>query len=147
MGFQKLSLRVIYVMLILFLVGCNAPTITPQLSTPTQRIITAPSPLSTEAPGVASTSSWPPTPEPFSSGKIFIIKSVADNGSGSLRQAMLDARRGDLITFDPSMCGQVKVSLRAVAMLLKNSDLCRGDINLRVFSIPMGLKLKRPRGT
>ena len=103
MGFQKLSLRVIYVMLILFLVGCNAPTITPQLSTPTQRIITAPSPLSTEAPGVASTSSWPPTPEPFSSGKIFIIKSVADNGSGSLRQAMLDARRGDLITFDPSI--------------------------------------------
>ena len=41
MGYQKLLLRVLCVTLVIFLVGCNAPTLTPTLSTPTQILPTA----------------------------------------------------------------------------------------------------------
>jgi hypothetical protein len=75
----------------------------PQQSTPTHRIITETSLLLAEAPGMASTSAWPPIPEPLSPGKIFVVNTATDNGPGSLRQAMLDAQRSDEISFDPAI--------------------------------------------
>lgn len=49
-GLQKLLLRVLGVTLVLFLVGCNAPTIIPKLSTPTQSLPTATHLRSTQTP-------------------------------------------------------------------------------------------------
>jgi len=86
-----------------FMNACG-PKISPEETqpyTPTQKKITATSSLPTEAPGVAFSSNWPPTPQPLPPGKIFVVNTATDNGPGSLRQAMLDARRGDVITFDP----------------------------------------------
>jgi hypothetical protein len=36
-------------------------------------------------------------------GETIVITSVADSGSGTLRQALLDAQSGDIITFDPTV--------------------------------------------
>lgn len=43
----------------------------------------------------------PPTPTP--QGKILLVVSRADSGPGTLRQALLDAQNGDMITFDPAV--------------------------------------------
>ncbi len=40
--------------------------------------------------------------EPSLGGKTITVTSAEDNGPGTLRQAMLDARSGDIITFDPA---------------------------------------------
>lgn len=41
------------------------------------------------------------TPAP--KGETIIVNSAADNGPGTLRQAIQDAQRGDIITFDPTV--------------------------------------------
>jgi hypothetical protein len=41
-----------------------------------------------------------PTPVPRQAA---VVTSIADSGSGTLRQALIEARRGDVITFDPSV--------------------------------------------
>ena len=42
-----------------------------------------------------------PTTEPPSLGKTIVVSSTVDDGSGTLRRALLDAQSGDTITFDP----------------------------------------------
>lgn len=44
-----------------------------------------------------------PTLTPPAPGKTIIVTSTADSGSGALRQALLDAQSGDIITFDPAV--------------------------------------------
>ncbi|GAI26372.1 unnamed protein product, partial [marine sediment metagenome] len=44
-----------------------------------------------------------PTPTPQAPGKAILVTSTADAGPGTLRQALLDARSGDTITFDPAV--------------------------------------------
>ena len=51
-----------------------------------------------ETPGVPT-----PTPTLPTEGKTIIVSSTADSGSGTLRQALLDAQSGDTITFDPAV--------------------------------------------
>ncbi len=51
-----------------------------------------------ETPGVPT-----PTPTLPAQGKTIIVSSTADSGSGTLRQALLDAQSGDTITFDPAV--------------------------------------------
>jgi len=47
----------------------------------------------------------PPTPTltPVLQDRTIVVISVADSGSGTLRQALLDAQSGDTITFDPGV--------------------------------------------
>ena len=51
----------------------------------------------------------PPAPSqtpityPIPTGKTILVTSIADSGPGTLRQALLDARRYDVIMFDPSV--------------------------------------------
>lgn len=45
----------------------------------------------------------PPKPSPTSPGKTIVVTSVADNGPGTLRQALEDAQPGYTITFDPAV--------------------------------------------
>ena len=51
-----------------------------------------------ETPGVPT-----PTPTLPAPGKTIIVASTADAGPNTLRQALMDARRGDTITFDPAV--------------------------------------------
>jgi len=44
-----------------------------------------------------------PTLTPPASGKTVVVGSTVDDGSGTLRQALLDAQSGDIITFDPAV--------------------------------------------
>jgi len=54
--------------------------------------------------GPAGTPGVPtPTPTPPAPGKTIVVNSTADSGSGTLRQALLDAQSGDTITFDPAV--------------------------------------------
>lgn len=43
------------------------------------------------------------TQAPQVKGDIIIVTSTADSGSGTLRQALLDAQSGDTITFEPAI--------------------------------------------
>jgi hypothetical protein len=45
----------------------------------------------------------PPTSTPALQGGTIIVTSAADSGPGTLRQALLDAQGGDIITFDPDV--------------------------------------------
>lgn len=51
----------------------------------------------------AATSTLTSTITPGPIGKTIIVYNAADNGSGTLRQAIQDAQRGDIITFDPTV--------------------------------------------
>lgn len=62
-----------------------------------------------------------------------------------LEERVKAALHGPIVVFKPTMRRQDKVSLGAEAMPLKNSDLCRSDIDLRVLILPIGLELRRPR--
>lgn len=60
--------------------------------------------------GVQFISSAPPDREPSAApavprgpGSTLVVTSTADGGSGTLRQALLDAQSGDIITFDPAV--------------------------------------------
>ncbi|MBM3152221.1 MAG: hypothetical protein FJZ96_08505, partial [Chloroflexi bacterium] len=75
----------------------------PLSSATTQSTIAPTSVLPTETPRVASIDTWPPTPTPLPPGITIVVNSVADTGPGSLRQAILDAKPGDEITFDPAI--------------------------------------------
>jgi len=44
-----------------------------------------------------------PITNPIPIGKTFVVTSTADSGPGTLRQALLDASRYDVITFDPEV--------------------------------------------
>jgi hypothetical protein len=46
---------------------------------------------------------------------------------------------GPIVVIKPAMYRQGKVCLRTVTVPLQDPDLCRGDIDLRVLSLPMGL--------
>ncbi len=63
---------------------------------------------------VVSTATITPIPK----GKTIVITSVADSGPGTLRQALLDAQSGDIITFDPA----VFPPEAPATILLKNED-------------------------
>jgi len=55
---------------------------------------------------------------PIPKGKTIVITSVADGGPGTLRQALLDAQSGDIITFDPA----VFPPEAPATILLRNED-------------------------
>ncbi|GEM_PF-7010400 len=57
------------------------------------------------------------------------------------------AMHGPIVVLKPIMRRQDKVNLVAEAMSLKNSDLCRSSINLRVLVLSIGLKLRRSNDT
>jgi hypothetical protein len=91
-----------------------------------------PGPSSTAAPDVHTLTPVPPTATPVPStptlalptttavlqGMIIIVTSTADTGSGTLRQALLDAQSGDIITFDPAVFPSI-----APATIYVNSEL------------------------
>jgi hypothetical protein len=84
--------------------GCGpslSPTATPEVPTPTS-VPPTPTPVSpTLTPVSPMPTLVPPTPTP--TPVTIIVVSAADSGPGTLRQALLDARRGDVITFDPDV--------------------------------------------
>ena len=67
-----------------FLAACAKPTEMVTLSPPTDTQV-------------------PSTPTPTSTRKTIVVKSTADSGPNTFRQALLDAETGDVITFDPSV--------------------------------------------
>jgi hypothetical protein len=75
-----------------------APTYTSALTAtlPATRQVETPSPS-------AGIIIWPVTPTRLPTGRSSIISSSADSGAGSLRQALMDAHPGDIITFDPAV--------------------------------------------
>jgi hypothetical protein len=84
--------------------GCGpslSPTATPEVPTPTS-VPPTPTPVPPTLTPVSPTPTLvPPTPTP--TPVTIIVVSAADSGPGTLRQALLDARRGDVITFDPDV--------------------------------------------
>jgi len=72
----------------------------------------SPSPTVTPVAHILTPTLEPPTLTPvvptatitsIAKGETIVITSVADSGSGTLRQALLDAQSGDIITFDPTV--------------------------------------------
>ena len=61
----------------------------------------SPSPTPEYTPPVTSPPIPPPTP--MSAGHTIVVSSTADSGPDTLRQALLNAQRGDTITFDPAV--------------------------------------------
>lgn len=68
-------------------------------------------------------------------GKTFVVTSTADSGSGTLRQALLDAQSGDAITFDPAVfppSAPVTVSLTSALPDINQGDLTVDASNVGV---------------
>jgi hypothetical protein len=74
----------------LLLAACE-PTTTPTL------VISSPTKIPT------AISKQIPTSTPLPQGNTIIVKSTADSGPNTLRQALLDAQPGDVITFDTAV--------------------------------------------
>jgi len=72
--------------------GVSPTTVPPPVPPPAVTYVVA-----TSAPTV------PPTAIPTPVGRTITVVSVEDSGPGTLRQALLDAARGDTITFDPAI--------------------------------------------
>jgi len=68
--------------------------VTPTLPAPTPVPVTPTQPAATLTPVLSA-----PTPQ----GRTLVVTSTADAGTGTLRQALLDAQNGDTITFDPAV--------------------------------------------
>ena len=84
------SLFLVATIFSLALNGCGPslpPADTPVALTPTS-VPSTPTPV-------------PPTLTPVPQGSTIIVTSTSDSGPGTLSQALLDARSGDIITFDP----------------------------------------------
>jgi hypothetical protein len=115
-------LTAFFVMFLLIIVlavnGCapsSSPIATPEMPAPAPSppTATAGPPTLTMAPPTPTPLPPPPTtalptptqlpPTPVPQVRTLQVTSSADNGPGTLRQALLDARRGDIITFDPSV--------------------------------------------
>lgn len=86
------NLLLLGIALALALSGCEpslTPTATPVAFTPASALSTPTSVL--------------PTLTPIPQGRTIIVTSASDNGPGTLRQALLDAKSGDTITFDTAV--------------------------------------------
>jgi len=85
--------NVLFVIMVLVLVisACTQPTTKTPSPTPTK----TPPPTGTPLPTPSST--------PKQQGRSLVVTSTADSGPGTLRQALLDAKSGDIITFDPAV--------------------------------------------
>lgn len=91
---KKLTSLILFMTFLAFAMmsGCGpspSPSATPEVPTPTS-VLPTPTPA-------------PPTPTPVPRGRTIVVTSTADSGPGTLRQALLDAQRGDTITFDPTV--------------------------------------------
>jgi hypothetical protein len=100
---------------------------TPSLATtttPVKTITSIPPPTETQLPTETPIPSHTPTaPEPTptavpTKGKTIVVNNTADSGPGSLRQAVMDAELGDIITFDT----QVFPPDHPTTIFLKNED-------------------------
>lgn len=79
--------------------GCGpSPSPTATLVTPTATSV-SPTPTPTRPTPIPV----PPTPTPVPEGRTIVVTSTADSGPGTLRQALLEAKHGDIITFDPKV--------------------------------------------
>jgi len=63
----------------------------------------SPSPTATPTALIPTKASPTPTPTQIPVGETITVISTMDSGSGTLRQALLDAQSGDTITFDPNV--------------------------------------------
>ena len=59
----------------------------------------------------------------------------------SIEERIKAALHGPIVISDPAIRRQAEACLGVKAMLLRDSDLCQRDINLRVLANPVGLKL------
>jgi hypothetical protein len=88
------NLLLLVTLLVLTLNGCiPTPSPTPTLAAHTP----------TSAPPTQTSIPSTPTLIPSPKGETIIVTSAEDNGSGSLREALQQARPGDIITFDSSV--------------------------------------------
>jgi hypothetical protein len=71
--------------------------------TATAPAITTPATLVEPPPGLPAATAAPPTATAVPQGRTLLVTSPADSGSGTLRQALLDAQSRDTITFDPAI--------------------------------------------
>ncbi len=97
MGRRTLLKSILMIMLAAtLLVGCRTASSAPETQTST---------ASPAGPPIASASAVPSTPLQIlpPQGQTIVVTSTADNGSGTLRQALLDAQPGDTIVFDPAV--------------------------------------------
>lgn len=69
-----------------------------------------------------------PTIIPIPKGKTIVVTSAADSGSSTLRQALLDAKPGDNITFDPTIFPPDAPVTIALSSSLP--DLIRGNLTI-----------------
>jgi hypothetical protein len=68
----------------------------------------------------------PPTLAPASQAGTIIVTSTADSGLGTLRQALLDAQSGDMITFDPTIfppTSPITISVTSELPHIRQGDL------------------------
>jgi hypothetical protein len=92
------TLTVLFLLNLSLLVACTPTTTTsPEAASPDV--------LPTSTPTQPSTSEQTSTPIPntLPQGSANIVTSTADSGSGSLRQALLDAQDHDIVIFDPAV--------------------------------------------
>jgi parallel beta-helix repeat protein len=86
-----------------------APTVTQvvvvTVDTPIPTLTSTFTPTNTPTPTDTSTPTSAPTsmPIPTPTSATLVVTSAADSGSGTLRQTLLNAKRGDTITFDPKV--------------------------------------------
>lgn len=109
------------------LAGCASPvpTASPALIAtppPTATPTLAPTPVAPASPGEATPSSTPVA------GRTVVVRSAADDGPGTLRRALADARPGDTITFDPAVFPPKKPKTIAVATSLP--ELNAGEVTI-----------------
>ena len=89
---NRLLLFLLDSVLTIALIGCGS-SVSPE---PTAVVFTQ-----TSIPPAPTPTSLAPTVSTTQTGKTILVTSAEDSGPGTLRQALLDAETGDLITFDP----------------------------------------------
>lgn len=73
---------------------------------------------SISAPPTLTPALFTPTPTPIPRGKTIVVTSAEDSGTGTLRQALQEARPGDTITFDPEVFPPTKPTTISLTSLL-----------------------------
>ena len=107
------------------------PTNTPEFTlVPTRTFSVTPTPSITYAPSITPTPSATRTPTATPILHL-TVSSTADNGAGSLRQAIADIASGGIIDFDPNLAGQT-ITLDSTLSTTKNLTIDGSGLNPRV---------------
>jgi hypothetical protein len=97
---KSLSFLLLTFSLIFTLNNCSSiPSATPPPAEPGSTLAGS----ITLEPSVSSTITRVQSPTPLTPGKMIVVDSTADSGLGTMRKAILEARPGDIITFDTAV--------------------------------------------